>query len=60
MALKERINKLCNRLPPPDAELDRLIEREIERLGAEDAQRVIDDFLREYKADELRDAVEQT
>ena len=34
------------------AELDRVIAGEIERLGVEAAQKVIDEFLREYKADE--------
>lgn len=60
MALKERVNKLCGHAAASGAELDRVIEREIERLGVEAAQKVIDEFLREYKADELRDAVEQT
>ncbi len=60
MALKERVNKLHGELAAWDAELDIVIEREIERLGVEAAQKVIDEFMREYKADELRDAVEQT
>jgi hypothetical protein len=60
MALKERVNKLHGELAAWDAELDIVIEREIERLGPEEAQKVIDEFMREYKADELRDAVEQT
>jgi len=42
------------------AELDRVIAGEIERLGVEAAQKVIDEFLREYKADELRDAAQET
>jgi len=54
MALKERVKKLCARLPPQGAELDRLIEREIERVGVEVAQQVIDEVLREYNADESR------
>jgi hypothetical protein len=37
-----------------------VIEREIERLGVEAAQKVIDEFLREYKANELRDAAQET
>jgi hypothetical protein len=41
------------------AELDRVIAGEIERLGVEAAQKVIDEFLREYKADELRDAAQE-
>ena len=42
------------------AELDRVIAGEIERLGVEAAQKIIDEFLREYKADELRDAAQET
>jgi hypothetical protein len=34
------------------AELDRVIAGEIERLGDEAAQKVIDEFLREFKIDE--------
>ncbi len=60
MGLKERVNKLHDELAAQNEELDRVIEREIERLGVEEAQKVIDDFLREYKSDELRDAVKQT
>ena len=59
MALKERVNKLCDHAAASGAELDLVIEREIERLGPEEAQKVIDEFMREYKADELRDAVKQ-
>jgi len=59
MALKERVNKLCDHAAASGAELDRVIEREIERLGVEAAQKVIDEFLREYKADELRDAAQE-
>ncbi len=54
MALKERVNKLCDRRSRESAELDRLIEREIERVGVEVAQEVIDEVLREYNADESR------
>jgi flagellar biosynthesis/type III secretory pathway protein FliH len=60
MALKERVNKLCDHAAASGAELDRVIEREIERLGVEAAQKVIDEFLREYKADELRDTTTET
>jgi hypothetical protein len=60
MALKERVNKLHGELAGWDAELDLVIEREIERLGPEEAQKVIDEFLREYKADELRDTTTET
>jgi flagellar biosynthesis/type III secretory pathway protein FliH len=60
MALKERVNKLCDHAAAQDAELDRVIEREIERLGVEAAQKVIDEFLREYEADELRDTTTET
>ena len=52
MALKERVKKLCARLPPGGAELDWLIEREIERVGVEAAQEALDEVLREYKLDE--------
>jgi len=54
MALKERVKKLCARLPPQGAELDRLIEIELARLGPEAAQAVIDEFIREDKLDESR------
>ncbi len=54
MALKERVNKLHGELAAQNEELDRLIEREIERLGVEEAQRVIDDFLREYNTNESK------
>jgi len=60
MALKERVNKLCDHAAASGAELDRVIEREIERLGPEEAQKVIDEFLREYEADELRDTTTET
>ena len=60
MALKERVNKLHGELAAWDAELDLVIEREIERLGPEAAQKVIDGFLREYKADEIRDTTTET
>jgi flagellar biosynthesis/type III secretory pathway protein FliH len=61
MALKERVNKLYDHAAAASsAELDRVIEREIERLGVEAAQKVIDEFLREYKADELRDTTTET
>ncbi len=60
MALKERVNKLCDHAAASGAELDRVIAGEIERLGGEAAQKVIDEFLREYKADELRDAAQET
>ena len=60
MALKERVNKLCDHSAASGAELDRVIEREIERLGVEAAQKVIDEFLREYEADELRDTTTET
>ena len=42
------------------AELDWVIAGEIERLGVEAAQKVIDEFLREYEADELRDTTTET
>ncbi len=60
MALKERVNKLCDHAVASGAELDRVIAGEIERLGVEAAQKVIDEFLREYKADELRDTAQET
>ena len=60
MALKERVNKLCDHAAASSAELDRVIAGEIERLGVEAAQKVIDEFLREYKADELRDTTTET
>jgi len=52
MGLKERVNSLCDRLPPQGAELDWLIELEIERVGVEVAQEVIDEVRRELNADE--------
>ncbi len=52
MGLKERIDKLCDRLPPGGDELDRLIEIEIERVGVDAAQEVIDEVRRELNADE--------
>jgi len=48
VALKERVNKLCDRLLLQDAELDRLIER----LGPEEALKVIEELVKEYNADE--------
>jgi hypothetical protein len=60
MALKERVNKLCGHAAARGAELDLVIEREIERLGPEEAQKVIDEFMREYEADELRDTTTET
>jgi hypothetical protein len=51
MGLKERIDKLCDRLPPGGAELDWLIELEIERVGVEAAQEALDEVLREYQLD---------
>jgi flagellar biosynthesis/type III secretory pathway protein FliH len=60
MALKERVNKLHGELAAWDAELDIVIEREIERLGVEAAQKVIDEFMREYEADEIRDTTTET
>jgi hypothetical protein len=54
MGLKERVNSLCDRLPPQGAELDWLIELEIERVGPEAAQEVLDEVLREYNADGSR------
>ncbi len=51
MGLKERVNSLCDRLPPQGAELDRLIELEIERVGVEAAQEALDEVLREYQLD---------
>ena len=53
MGLKKRIYELCDRLPPQGAELDWLIELEIERVGGEVAQEVIDEVRRELNADEL-------
>ncbi len=52
MGLKERVNKLCNRLPPQGAELDHLIELEIERIGEDAARVIIEEFLQELKLDE--------
>ncbi len=52
MGLKERVNLLCDRLPPQGAELDWLIEREIERVGVEAAQEALDEVLREYQLNE--------
>jgi hypothetical protein len=52
MGLKARIDKLCDRLPPGGDELDRLIEIEIERVGVDAAQEVLDEVLKEYKLDE--------
>ncbi|MDQ3685657.1 MAG: hypothetical protein M3430_08645 [Acidobacteriota bacterium] len=60
MALKERVNKLCGEAAAWDAELNRIIEREIERLGPEGAQKVIDEFMREYNNGELRDETPTT
>ncbi len=60
MALKERVNKLCGEAAAWDAELNRIIEREIERLGPEEAQQVIDEFMREYNAGELRETTTRT
>jgi hypothetical protein len=52
MGLKERIDKLCDRLPPGGDELDRLIEIEIERVGVEAAQEALDEVIREYQLNE--------
>ncbi len=46
--------------PEQEAELDQLIEREVDRLGVEEAQKVIDEFLKEYNTDEHRDTTTTT
>ena len=60
MALKERVNKLCGEAAAQDAELNRIIERELARLGPEEVQQVLEEFMREYNNGELRDETPTT
>jgi DNA-directed RNA polymerase specialized sigma24 family protein len=60
MALKERVNKLCDRAAAQDAELNRQIEQGLAQLSPEEAQEVLEEFMREYKADEIRDETPTT